>query len=77
MSVTYPITELYAWIVDDPTEQHGIIAFELSVGLAQAVTSKPHIADMMRPSAQAAAQALGLPVKLQRFVLAETMMEFK
>lgn len=76
MPMNYPITELYAWIIDDPTETHGIVAFELSVGLAQAVTSKPHIADMMRPSAQAAGQALGLPVKLQRFVLAETMIQY-
>lgn len=70
----YPISELYAWVIDDPSKQHGIVAFRLNTGdLAQAVTSEKRLADMMEGSAKAAAKITGLPVKLQRFVLKETV----
>lgn len=75
--MTYPITELFAWIVDDPTEKHGIVALHLMGMPAQAVTSKAHVADLMRPDIEVIAQLAGRPVKLQRFVLAETMVEIK
>lgn len=75
--MTYPITELYAWIVDDPTEEYGIVALHLAGIPAQAVTSKAHVADLMRPDIEVIAGITRRPVRLQRFVLAETMVEIK
>lgn len=71
--MTYPITELFAWIVDDPTEEHGIVAIRVMGGLGQAVTSKRRIADSMRPDIEPIAKMTDKPVKLQRFVLIETV----
>lgn len=75
MPVSYPIKDLYAWIVDDPTEEHGIIAIRVMGGLGQAVTSKRAIADRMKPDAEFIASKVIWPVKLQRFVFVETVDE--
>lgn len=73
--MSYPITELFAWIIDDPTGEHGIIAFTLEgdVTKAQAVTSNRRVADRVGIAAKLAAARMGRPVMLQRFVLAETV----
>lgn len=71
--MTYPITELYAWIVDDPSEQHGIVAFRLGFNIGQAVTSKRHVAGKLTDAAKRASAETGFPVRLHRFVLAETI----
>lgn len=73
-----PIKELYVWVVDDPSAAHGIVVFLMQDGhTGQAVTSKRHIADLLKPQAVVAARLTGLPVQLQRFTLAETMDEAK
>lgn len=72
----YPIKELYVWIVDDPTGEHGIVAAAVGKGgfAMQAVTSRRRTAEqLMRPIAEDAKQATGRPVKLQRFKLVETI----
>lgn len=75
----YPITELFAWIIDDPAQEHGVIAFSLNRNLtfAQAVTSERRIADKVKPIAIQAAAVTCLSVKLQRFALVETIDEIK
>lgn len=73
MPVTYPISELFAWIVDDPSEQHGIVAIKVMGVPMQAVTSKRALAERMKPDIESVTAFTGRPVKLQRFVLAETI----
>jgi len=67
------ITELFAWVVDDPSGEHGIIGVQLTHGIMQAVSSKKRIVEAMRPVAEATSKQLGLPVLLLRFALAETV----
>lgn len=74
--MSYPITELYAWIVDDPSGEHGLIGFRHGGGpLVQCATSERRIADKLENECQQGARNLKLPIKLQRFVLAETIKE--
>lgn len=73
--MTYPIAELFAWIVDDPTEEHGIVAIRVMGALAQAVTSRRAAAERMQPDMAFVAQQTGCAVKLQRFVFVETIEE--
>lgn len=76
--MTYPITELYAWVIDDPSGQHGLIGYRNGSGvLVQCATSERRIADKIEGECQRGARQLGLPVKLQRFVLAETIKELR
>lgn len=75
--MTYPITELYAWIVDDPAGQHGLIGFQHGGPLVQCATSERRIADKIEGECQLAARNLNKPIKLQRFVLAETIKELR
>jgi hypothetical protein len=73
--MTYPITELFAWVVDDPTGEHGVIGFNMEGGLAfiQAVTSNRAVAEKVGEAAHQAARETGRPLMLQRFILAETI----
>jgi DNA-binding IclR family transcriptional regulator len=71
--MTYPITELFAWVIDDETGQHGIVGVAPGfAGGLQAVSSRRDLIDRVKPIAQSAAEATGKTVMLQRFVLAET-----
>lgn len=73
MRSTYPITELYAWIADDPTGAHGIIGVWSPSGLPmQAVSSNPAM-KAFGDIAQQSAKIIGRPVELRRFVLAEVL----
>ena len=67
------ITELFAWVIDDPTGEHGIIGIQGPVGLMQAVSSRRDKVERMRAVAEQASKQLGLPVLLLRFALAETV----
>lgn len=72
----YPITDLYAWIIDDPSGVCGLIGTAPSViGPMQGVTSRLHVAQKLEPIARAAARDTGHTVRLQRFTIAETLME--
>jgi len=78
MTTPYPINELFVWIVEDATRQHGIMGMMTPSGLPmQAVSSKRENMDRMevREVAAMIAGQVGCPVKLQRFVLAETLTE--
>lgn len=79
MPVTYPVKEVFAWVVDDPTEEHKLFAV-LSPHLPlemQAVSTERRIIDKSRGTAQAAARDINRPIMLQRFVLAETLETLK
>lgn len=69
----YPITTLYAWIVDDPSGKNGIIGFRMGMNDVQCASSKRHVMDKMRPEVERAARLLGLPVRLQRFDIGITI----
>ena len=80
MTTPYPITELFVWVVDDPTSRHAVMAVKFVGDMPmQAVSST--LRRMQRPEileiAELTARETGLPVRLQRFVLAETLMEVK
>lgn len=80
MTTPYPISELFVWIVDDPTSQHAIMGMMTPGGMPmQCVSSKREnmARGEVRTVAQLIAEDTGLPVKLQRFVLAETLVEVK
>lgn len=70
-SVEYPITELFAWVVDDPTGAHGILGLAGPGGMPmQCVSSRRDLMEGVRGFAEAAARMTGLPVQLRRYVLA-------
>jgi hypothetical protein len=74
------IEELYAWIVDDPTGEHGIIGVLTPSGLPmQAVSSKRHLMERgeFADVAGRTAKQLGLPVQLVKFTRAEVLTEKK
>lgn len=74
MSTPYPITELFAWVADDPTGEHGIIGVLAPDRLPmQAVSSRRSSMEKMRNVAQDAAKIIGRPVELRRFVMAEVL----
>lgn len=76
--MSYPITELYAWVIDDPSCKMGIIAMMPLDGTPmQAVSSKRHVMENEKFVAFAAsvAKSTGYPVRLQRFTLSETILE--
>jgi hypothetical protein len=70
----YPINEIYAWVIDDPSGTHGILGVQTpELGLMQAVSSKfKNLAseDMLRVATETA-NNLGLRVRLVRFVQAD------
>ena len=79
-STPYPINEVFAWVIDDPTGEHAIMGVLAPGGTPmQAISSKR--STMERPElkhiAALTAEDTGLPVRLQRFVLAETLAEEK
>jgi hypothetical protein len=80
MTTPYPINELFVWVVDDPTRQHAIMGM-MTPGKTpmQCVSSKRKNMERseMQLVAAATAEQTGHPVKLQRFVLAETLVEIK
>lgn len=61
--------ELFAWVVDDPTGEYGIIAFtDPGTGLLmQCVNSRREPLELMRPIAVQAAKMTGLPVQLRHY----------
>jgi hypothetical protein len=67
------ITELFAWVVDDETGEHGIMGVAGPNGPMQAVSSKRRVLEMLRPIAEHVAKETGKPVLLLRFALAETV----
>jgi hypothetical protein len=73
----YPINELFAWVVEDPTGEHGIIGVMSPInGLPmQAVSSRKE--KMLRPEYQEIVAQIrkdtGKPVELRRYVLAEVV----
>jgi hypothetical protein len=71
--------EIWAWVVDDPSGQHGIIAFtDSSTGLLlQAVNSKREPLERIRHIAVEAARLTGLPVQLRHFTHMEVVDEVK
>lgn len=74
MTTPYPITELFAWVADDPTGEHAVIGVLSPDGLPmQAVSSKRVNMEMMRAAAEQAAKFIGRPVELRRFVAAEVL----
>ena len=77
MMETYP--EIYAWVIDDPTGKHGIIAFtDPNTGLLiQAVSTKRDLIKRARGVAEQAAQMTGLPVQLRRYGLDAVLDEIK
>lgn len=80
MKAPYPITEIFAWVIDDPSSHMGIIAMMPLDGLPmQAISSKRYVIDnpKFRDFAESVAQQTGYPVRLQRFVLSDTVTEFK
>lgn len=77
MTQTYP--EIYAWVFDDPTGKHGIIAFtDANTGLLmQAVSTKRDLIERARGVAEQAAQMIGLPVQLRRYRLDAVLEEIE
>lgn len=81
------ITELFAWVVDDPTGMHGIpatrpvpvkdTAGRETLTAMPMVTSKRHVAEKMRPSAMMVAKMIGLPVQLRHFTVMTVIDEVK
>lgn len=75
----YPITELFAWVIDDPSGKLAIMGYSKGVLPMQAVTSKQELAE--RPElaefAKLCAQQTGYPVRLVRFTVAQIMREFE
>ena len=71
-AVEYPVVELFAWVIDDPSGQHGIMGvMSPRTGLPmQAVSSRRDLMENFRPIAEDSARRLGLPCQLRRFVLA-------
>lgn len=75
----YPINEVFAWIVDDATGQHAIMGFRGRDGhTIQAVSSRRDLMEGagLVAEVEIAAELIGKPIRLQRFVLAETIKEF-
>lgn len=73
------IKELYAWVVQDPTGKHGVIAFSTDIGEVQAVASKRSVIDKTKPMVEEAFKQLGItyPVHLVRFQQVEVIDEIK
>lgn len=72
----YPITELFAWIVDDPSREHAIMGVMRPDGLPmQATSSRRDLMEKMRPAAEMIARETGHPVRLTRFIIAEVVEE--
>lgn len=66
------ITELYAWIIDDPTGTHCIMGFMFPDGLPmQAVSSKKDLLEkpLFLSIAEETRKQTGYSVTLKRFVL--------
>lgn len=78
-TIPYPISELFAWVIDDPSGRLAIMGFSPGNIPMQAVSSKRTNMEQAKVAAFAklAAEQTGYPVRLQRFVLAETIQEFK
>ena len=72
------VTELYAWVVDDPTGKHGIIGWTQRDGIVmQAVSSRRDLIENVRPFAERVARDLGLPVQLRVFGSMQVLEEVK
>jgi hypothetical protein len=72
----YPITEIYAWVIDDPSCHLGIIGMMPLDGTPmQAISSRRHVIEnpIFRAFAESVAKQTGFPVRLQRFILADTV----
>jgi hypothetical protein len=73
----YPLTELFVWVVDDPTCKHGIVGvFSQNTGMMmQAASSMKE--KMMLPvytdAVEEIGKATGLKVELRRYILAEVV----
>lgn len=71
----YPITEIFAWVVDDPSGTHGILGVIRGDMPMQGISARRELMDTpeMRAVAAGAAQELGLRVHLKRFLLCERL----
>lgn len=71
----YPVNEIFAWVVDDPSGTNGILGVWRMGMPMQGVATRRELMDNteMRATATEAAEALGLRVHVKRFVLAESL----
>lgn len=68
------MTELYAWVVKEADGREGIIAAAVfGSAPSQLVSCFKHVAAQLRPFAEIHAEGTGKPVRLVRFVEAETV----
>jgi hypothetical protein len=73
--IPYPISEVYCWVVDDPTGTHALLGY-LQPGKhiqMQCAGASRSLVERMESEAARLSKELGLPIRLQRFVLAETI----
>lgn len=72
-------TDLFAWIVDDPTGKHGIPAFcdPGSVMLMPMIASKRETVEKLRRLAEDTAKQTGCTVQLMHFTFAAVIDEVK
>lgn len=76
--MTTPITQLFAWVADDPTGTHGILAVMTPGGLPmQAVSSRIDLMAMAKRDVVRIAKEIGCPIQLKRFALVEQIDEVK
>jgi hypothetical protein len=77
--MSYPIKDLFAWVVDDPSGEHAIMGVMMPTMPMQAVSSKRANMELSEIAqvAELSAKALGFPVRLQRYTLAETLQTFE
>jgi hypothetical protein len=76
--MSYPITEIFAWVVDDPTGTHGILGVLSRDGIPmQAVSSRfsNMIKTEMLEIATGVARETGRPVRLVRFTKVDAVVE--
>ena len=73
--MSYPVTDVFAWVVDDPSEQHKLIGFRKPGDrfTIQCAASERRLVDQMKPEIESMAVEIGLPIRLKRFTLAETI----
>lgn len=66
------VTEVFVWIIDDPSGVHGVAAFTDGNGMVLPMfTTQRRIADKMRGHAEYVSALCGFPIELRHFELAD------
>lgn len=78
MTKPFKITELYAWVIEDPTDgDEGVPAIEGPLGPMPLIGADGARIESLRPAAENVARQVGRPVRLCKFSQMEVLEEIQ